>query len=256
MAFPSSTSDTNLMVESPQSSQGLPPPSSWDTLDEPIQDTILRDLRSILTKLKLVIKPTVSEQEVYINVCKNWDLWGPFIFYTYIAFSLNNCEGDGCHSRYHESNFSSLFVVLWLGNIVIGLNMMLVLKNDHLKSIQPDTVVTSDLSVPPPTSLSAFHQHLSLFQLMCLIGYVMAIPSLAILIIQMFKIFVSDTHHSQSLFYEKFFITIVLGFALPVVCVMKLTTVFVRNHGDRSFLIFYPVFLFFFILSLYLFTYV
>ena len=45
-----------------------------DTLDEPIMETLLRDLRGICEKIKHVILPT-SKSVAYRSVLKDWDLW-------------------------------------------------------------------------------------------------------------------------------------------------------------------------------------
>ena len=45
-----------------------------DTLDEPIMDTLMRDLRGIAEKIKHVILPT-SKSVAYRCVLKDWDLW-------------------------------------------------------------------------------------------------------------------------------------------------------------------------------------
>lgn len=45
-----------------------------DTLDEPIGETLMRDLRGIADKIKHVILPT-SKSVAYRSVLKDWDLW-------------------------------------------------------------------------------------------------------------------------------------------------------------------------------------
>ena len=45
-----------------------------DTLDEPILDTLMRDLRGIGEKMRHVILPT-SASGAYRTVLKDWDLW-------------------------------------------------------------------------------------------------------------------------------------------------------------------------------------
>ncbi|KAH8050172.1 hypothetical protein JL721_11431 [Aureococcus anophagefferens] len=45
------------------------------TLDEPVRETIMRDLREVGAKLKLVILPRVSQEGV-LDRLKEWDLWG------------------------------------------------------------------------------------------------------------------------------------------------------------------------------------
>lgn len=45
-----------------------------DTLDEPILETLVRDLRGIGEKIRHVILPT-SKSLAYRSVLKDWDLW-------------------------------------------------------------------------------------------------------------------------------------------------------------------------------------
>ena len=58
-----------------------------NTLDEPVSETIKRDLHRIYSKLKIVVNPfqlgvinsddNIEEKRKEV---RNWDLWGPFIF--------------------------------------------------------------------------------------------------------------------------------------------------------------------------------
>ena len=45
------------------------------TLDEPVSETIRRDLREVGAKLKLVLLPRASQHGV-LDRLKEWDLWG------------------------------------------------------------------------------------------------------------------------------------------------------------------------------------
>lgn len=51
-----------------------------DTLDEPIAETLLRDLRGIGEKMKHVILPT-SKSLAYRSVLKDWDLWASILMH-------------------------------------------------------------------------------------------------------------------------------------------------------------------------------
>lgn len=214
--------------------------NTWDTLDEPIWDTVYRDVSSIGLKLKYILLP-LSESDVYLNVCKNWDLWGPFVFCTYIAFSLNNC-GEQCNG-YHQSNFSSIFILLWIGNIIISTNYKLILSN-RLKS-------ENSLEVNIPSqSRNSFP--LSIFQLLCLLGYCLAIPSIGLLILQISSILASTS--SNLFFIVKILIILVFGLIYPIVSVLKILS---RNLiSEKYFLVTYPIFMFYLLLGLYSFTFV
>ena len=60
------------------------------TLDEPVSETIKRDLMRIYSKLKIVINPwqlgggpdNIEEKRREV---RNWDLWGPFIFCLFLS---------------------------------------------------------------------------------------------------------------------------------------------------------------------------
>ncbi|KAH8053345.1 hypothetical protein JL722_9570 [Aureococcus anophagefferens] len=71
------------------------------TLDEPVRETIMRDLREVGAKLKLVILPRVSQEGV-LDRLKEWDLWGP-----------------------SRSRFAAVFVVVWVGAAIVTLNAQL-----------------------------------------------------------------------------------------------------------------------------------
>ena len=212
--------------------------STWDTLDEPIWDTVSRDITSMGLKLRHILMP-LSDKDTYINVCKNWDLWGPFIFCTYIAFSLNNC-GEDC-SGYYQSNFSSIFILLWLGNIAVCLNYKLLLSNEVNK--------LSNITTNMNDAVQSFHLYpMSIYQLLCLIGYTLAIPSIGILLLQLLNLFASTEH-----FYQRLMITFVFGFFYPVASALKMLSNYIYN--GKHFLVIYPILMFFTILSLYLYTF-
>ena len=48
------------------------------TIDEPIRDTIMRDINSIKKKFKYILFPT-SDAETVAGLSRDWDLWGPLI---------------------------------------------------------------------------------------------------------------------------------------------------------------------------------
>jgi len=69
----------------------------FSTLDEPVMETVMRDVRSVVRKLKVVVMPlekldlnyeslsmddelkqTDTQKEV-LNQLKEWDLWGPLV---------------------------------------------------------------------------------------------------------------------------------------------------------------------------------
>ena len=69
------SSPSKVNLSSSSSSKGLHLPQlNLDTLDEPISETLMRDLKGIITKVKHVILPT-SKSSAYKSVLKDWDLW-------------------------------------------------------------------------------------------------------------------------------------------------------------------------------------
>ncbi|VDK74760.1 unnamed protein product [Litomosoides sigmodontis] len=79
--------------------------SDFDTLDEPIWDTIKRDLRTIGTKFGQVMAPRSNQQ-----LLRDWDLWGSlFIF----IFEFKNVAR---RQKWQRSSFrgSFHFNFLWL----------------------------------------------------------------------------------------------------------------------------------------------
>lgn len=82
--------DTTSEAESRDESQAelRKNPHNSMTLQEPIKETIIRDMRIIYAKLMLfVLKPEkVKESREMIA---NWDLWGPFLIYLLFAMLVN-----------------------------------------------------------------------------------------------------------------------------------------------------------------------
>ena len=98
-------------------SQGGPRPN-YSTLDEPIRDTIYRDLKAVAVKFKHVIIPVEKK-----SLLSDWDLWGPLILCTFMAFVLENSEEID-----HGPAFAEFFALTWLGSIVVTINIKLLGK--------------------------------------------------------------------------------------------------------------------------------
>ncbi|GAA6015155.1 hypothetical protein JCM10207_003620 [Rhodosporidiobolus poonsookiae] len=87
-----------------------------DTLDEPVSETIMRDLRAIGSKIVQVLHPTSDNA-----VLRDWDLWGPLIFCLTLAILLStNAPADQSLPI-----FTGVFVIVWLGSVVVTLNAKL-----------------------------------------------------------------------------------------------------------------------------------
>jgi hypothetical protein len=86
-----------------------------DTINEPVSDTIKRDLYLIWTKLKYVINPFVNEKERNKHV-RQWDLWGPLIFTILLSFTL------AFRSKEKSDIFILIFMLFWGGSFLVYLN--------------------------------------------------------------------------------------------------------------------------------------
>lgn len=90
----------------------------FSTLDEPVKETILRDLRAVGNKFIHVLYPKRSSA-----LLRDWDLWGPLLLCVTLALLLQggaaDSEDDG------GPQFAEVFVIIWFGSIIITLNSKL-----------------------------------------------------------------------------------------------------------------------------------
>jgi protein YIPF6 len=120
------------------------------TLDEPIRQTMLRDIRAVAKKFLYVLYPRTSS-----SLLKEWDLWGPLILCTIMAVILHSghdVKGGG-------PEFAEMFILFWLGAIIVTLNTKL---------------LGGDISI---------------FQSVCVLGYC-ALPLVVALIVCTFIFFI------------------------------------------------------------------
>ena len=89
-----------------------------NSLNEPIMTSLMRDLNRIYAKLKIVALPVSSEAKN--KELKQWDLWGPFIICLLLGTIL-------CFTTKKNSGlvFSMIFIIMWIGAIVITMNSSL-----------------------------------------------------------------------------------------------------------------------------------
>ena len=85
------------------------------TLDEPVLDSLKRDLFRIYNKLKHVITPRLTSRK--IEELYNWDLWGPLLFCFLYSMALSNSNNNT-----ETSIFVLVFVIFWIGGFVITFN--------------------------------------------------------------------------------------------------------------------------------------
>lgn len=88
------------------------------TLDEPVSETIMRDVRKIGIRLRHVLIPNnATESEL-----RNWDLWGPLIFCLMLAMSMSFGASDDEDSALV---FTAVFVIVWCGAAIVTINAAL-----------------------------------------------------------------------------------------------------------------------------------
>ncbi|KAJ8922466.1 hypothetical protein NQ315_007494 [Exocentrus adspersus] len=91
----------------------------FNTLDEPIRDTIIRDLKAVGIKFGHVLFPKEKN-----TLLKEWDLWGPLLLCTFMAMVLQGSErADSSNDGGPE--FAQVFVIVWIGAMIVTLNSKL-----------------------------------------------------------------------------------------------------------------------------------
>uniref|UniRef100_A0A3P9KP73 Protein YIPF n=1 Tax=Oryzias latipes TaxID=8090 RepID=A0A3P9KP73_ORYLA len=90
----------------------------FSTLDEPVKETILRDLRAVGNKFIHVLYPRRSSA-----LLRDWDLWGPLLLCVTLALLLQDGTADSDHEG--GPQFAEVFVIVWFGSIIITLNSKL-----------------------------------------------------------------------------------------------------------------------------------
>ncbi|EPY43772.1 terbinafine resistance locus protein (yip1) [Angomonas deanei] len=84
------------------------------TLDEPVKDTLLRDLKAIGRKMVVVVYPPFGDD----RELREWDLWGPLLLCLLLAIILAVKAGQDQKALV----FSAVFLWVWLGAAVVTLN--------------------------------------------------------------------------------------------------------------------------------------
>ncbi|XP_015921126.1 protein YIPF6 [Parasteatoda tepidariorum] len=143
----------------PTSSDG----AEYHTLDEPVKDTIARDLKAVGTKFYHVLYPKEKK-----TLLKDWDLWGPLILCMLLASLLSTENADDMDDN--GLQFAQIFFIVWFGAIVVTVNSKLLGGN------------------------------ISFFQSVCVLGYCLLAPSIALI---MCKIMGLIFNYSLFLFISK-----------------------------------------------------
>uniref|UniRef100_A0A7N8YRB6 Protein YIPF n=1 Tax=Mastacembelus armatus TaxID=205130 RepID=A0A7N8YRB6_9TELE len=90
----------------------------FSTLDEPVKETVLRDLRAVGNKFIHVLYPRRSSA-----LLRDWDLWGPLLLCVTLALLLQGGAADSDDQG--GPQFAEVFVIVWFGSIIITLNSKL-----------------------------------------------------------------------------------------------------------------------------------
>jgi len=108
------STDPSGGIASPVSSNNIgitvnnEPEKSETTLDEPVWQTIWRDVKRVGIKLFHVLIPRGKAQQAL----RDWDLWGPLVFCLILAIILSESAPQ-------------IFVIVWIGAAVVTINSLL-----------------------------------------------------------------------------------------------------------------------------------
>ncbi|KAG0235116.1 hypothetical protein BGW42_005766 [Actinomortierella wolfii] len=87
-----------------------------DTLDEPVTETLLRDLRNVGAKLKQVLYPKGGK-----DILRDWDLWGPLL----MCLTLSIVLSVRAPPEQAITVFTWIFVIVWIGSAIVTVNAKL-----------------------------------------------------------------------------------------------------------------------------------
>ncbi|KAF8977967.1 hypothetical protein BGZ46_006978 [Entomortierella lignicola] len=90
--------------------------SAIDTLDEPVSETLLRDLRNVGAKLQQVLYPKGRK-----DILKDWDLWGPLL----MCLALSIVLSARAQPDQKITVFTWIFIIVWMGSAVVTVNAKL-----------------------------------------------------------------------------------------------------------------------------------
>ncbi|KAK9379850.1 uncharacterized protein V2V93DRAFT_406305 [Kockiozyma suomiensis] len=97
--------------------------SGGDTLDEPVLETLMRDVRAVGRRVKQVLHPKVNANvDVETGqIVRDWDLWGPLIFCLFLSLFLS----IAAPANQSTVVFSGVFAFVWIAEAFVTLNMKL-----------------------------------------------------------------------------------------------------------------------------------
>ncbi|KAK9486109.1 hypothetical protein V1527DRAFT_464494 [Lipomyces starkeyi] len=97
--------------------------SGGDTLDEPVLETLMRDVRAVGRRVKQVLYPKVNANVDAESgqIIRDWDLWGPLVFCLFLSLALSISAPAQQASRV----FSGVFAFVWIAEALVTLNIKL-----------------------------------------------------------------------------------------------------------------------------------
>ncbi|CAI5439837.1 unnamed protein product [Caenorhabditis angaria] len=121
--------------------------SEFDTLEEPVWDTVKRDMQTVGAKFGHVILPHGDKQQLL----RDWDLWGPLFICVGLALLLQYNGGTEAAPQ-----FTQVFTITFFGSVVVTANIKLLGGN------------------------------ISFFQSLCVIGYCLLPPFVSAVLCSIF----------------------------------------------------------------------
>ncbi|OXB79574.1 UNVERIFIED_CONTAM: hypothetical protein H355_010960 [Colinus virginianus] len=200
------------------------PEEDYSTLDEPVRDTILRDLKAVGKKFIHVMYPKKSSA-----LLRDWDLWGPLVLCVSLALSakthssllvdsvclLSNrmLQGGAADSKEDGGpQFAEVFVIIWFGAVVITLNSKLLGGT------------------------------ISFFQSLCVLGYCVLPLTVAMLVCRLVLLAGAGT--------GSFVLRLLVVLAMFAWSTLASTAFLADSQPPhRKALVVYPIFLFYFVIS-------
>ncbi|KAH8419495.1 hypothetical protein KR222_011337, partial [Zaprionus bogoriensis] len=198
----------------------------YNTLDEPIRETVLRDMRAVGIKFYHVLYPKEKS-----SLLRDWDLWGPLVLCTFMATILQGSSSADSMSD-NGPEFAQVFVIVWIGAAIVTLNSKLLGGNMYVHTF------LYALSI----YLYALFAYSSFFQSVCVLGYCLTPVALALIVCRVILL----STQTRFLFFLRF-VTTTLGFAWATYA----SFIFLGQSQPphRKPLAVYPIFLFFFVIS-------
>ncbi|KAH8262617.1 hypothetical protein KR026_003545 [Drosophila bipectinata] len=139
----------------------------YNTLDEPIRETVLRDIRAVGVKFYHVLYPKEKS-----SLLRDWDLWGPLVLCTFMATILQGSSSADSMAD-NGPEFAQVFVIVWIGAAIVTLNSKLLGGN------------------------------ISFFQSVCVLGYCLTPVAIALIVCRVILL----AKHTPLLFFLRFVTT-------------------------------------------------